>query len=76
MVGAMREQVRAQNYKGLAELAVPITVQGRPVSALLCGEFFRRKPTEQGFEGCRRRRRHLEILLERGRAVMEAVSFG
>jgi AraC-like DNA-binding protein len=56
-----------QCFAGLTELAVPVTVQGRPVAALLCGEFFRRKPTEQGFERCQRRLRRLGILLDRGR---------
>ena len=55
-------------FAGLTELAVPITVQGRPVAVLLCGEFFRRKPTEQGFERCRGRLRRLGIVLECRRA--------
>jgi AraC-like DNA-binding protein len=59
-------ELRTQEcFAGLTELAVPITVQGRPVAALLCGEFFRRKPTEQGFERSRRRLRRLGVLLER-----------
>lgn len=57
-----------QCVTGLTELAVPITVQGRPVAVLLCGEFFRHKPTAQGFERCHRRLRRLGIVLERGRA--------
>jgi len=55
-------------FAGLTELAVPITVQSKPVAMLLCGEFFRRKPTEQGFERCRWRLQRLGILIERRRA--------
>ena len=57
-----------QCFAGLTKLAVPITVQGRPVAALLCGEVFRRKPTERGFERFRQRLQRLGVLLDRGRA--------
>jgi AraC-like DNA-binding protein len=57
-----------QCFTGLTELAVRITVQGRPVAALLCGEFFPRKPTEQGFERCHRPLRRLGMRLEPGSA--------
>ena len=55
-------------FAGLTELAAPVTAQGRPVAALICGEFFTRKPTERGFERCLGRLQAMGIGLDRPRA--------
>lgn len=57
-----------QCFAGLTKLAVPVTVQGKPVAALLCGEFFTRKPAEADFNRCLRHLRALGIRLDRARA--------
>jgi len=40
---------------------VPVTVHGKHVATLICGEFFPRNPTEQDFERCLWRLQEMEI---------------
>jgi len=57
-----------QCFAGLTELAAPVTMQGRQVATLICGELFPRKPTAQDFERCLRRLQAMGIGLDRARA--------